>query len=106
MEKSASECDGGTSAPKKTVYMGRDSNPDGQKSSPRLVAAEPPALIKGILSTVYIQLVASPALPSPGCPEKARRDSCTSMPNRGHIVYIKKALYIVLLKVLANSEGN
>ena len=46
MEKSASECDGGTSAPKKTVYMRRDSNPDGQKSSQRLVAAEPPVLIK------------------------------------------------------------
>ena len=86
MEKSASECDGGTSAHKKTVSMGGDSNPDGQKSSGRLVAAEPPALVKEGSGTVYIQLVASPALPSPGCPEKARRDSCTSMPNRGDIV--------------------
>ena len=31
MEKPASEYDGGISAPKKTVYMGWDSNPDGQK---------------------------------------------------------------------------
>ena len=48
MEKSASECDGGTSAPKKTVYMGRDSNADGQKASRRLVATMPSVLIMGV----------------------------------------------------------
>ena len=43
MEKSASECDGSTSAPKKTVYMGRDSNPDGQKAQEGLLPLSHPS---------------------------------------------------------------
>ena len=87
MEKSASECDGGTSAPKKTISMGRDSNPDRQKMQPRLLAAAPSDLTQKALSTVYMLLIASPALASPGCPEKPRRDSSTSTAN---IVRAKK----------------
>ena len=90
MEKSASECDGSTSAPKKTVYMGRDSNPAGQKDSRRLFAAAPSVLIVRISDTIYILFGTSPALASPGCPEKPRRDSSTSMPSTANIVRVKK----------------
>ena len=83
LEKSASECDGtgGTSAPKKTTYIRRDSNPDRQKVQPKLFAAAPSVLTKKPLSA---------AMPFLGSPEKPRRDSSTSMPNTANIVGVKK----------------
>ena len=107
MEKPASECDGGTSAPKKTVYILGTRTPTVKKSSLRRVAADLSVLLCSIMSAGYIQLIASPALPSPGSPEKARRDSCTIMPNRGDTVWIQKEIHVVLLKEIANSaKGN
>ena len=106
MEKCASECDGGTSAPKKTIYMDRDSNPNRQKSRRRLLAAAPSVLSKIPLSTVHILFRASPALASPGSPEKPRRDSSTSMPDAANIAGVKKEFSMVLLKETAYSEGN